>query len=903
MKNDNKNSDLRKTIHSRQHNRFCRKLLPVLIASCFACGYVIANPLGPVPNMVNGLPTATFTGLGTAALTIKNNPNAIINWQSFSIQAGEMTTFIQAPTSSVLNRVTGANGRIAPSEILGTLRSGQLNGTDFIPGGTVYLINPNGVLFGAHSQVNVGGLVASSLNMTDADFLAGKNTFNGSGLAGLVRLDSSNDDDDSGQAQITTASGGKIYLIAPKVINNGILTAPNGEIVLAGGHSVMLADENNPNLRVVISAPTNEFATNLGQIIAEAGRIGIYGGLVNLGEGTINADSAVTGPHGEIVLKSSQSSLNVKGTISAVNGTLILSASKADSNTANIVQTDPFNVAHLSAVVTNGNINLTNDENVFSTVSAKAGGSGNIALTNSGDITVGTVNSLAGITSTGLITLTSNDGSINTAPGATITGPSLDLYAYSGVGSQIAPLNTSVGTISVSNYNDGDIALSNTGVPLSVACITQENSGSIFINANFQPLTIDGQVITWNGDIGLLAGSIILNGPVYAAVENGGTVALEANGNITQTQSGPITADRFSVVSHTGSVKLDNTDNYVGTAEGIAGVSGEFSFKASNDFAIDTIPLVGANYSGGYFIPELSKITLFIGGETITKVYDGTTVVDLGEAVTGIPQGYQVTVEGSGTYATKNVGTDIAITATYDVTAPFLFELIKPAGLVGNITKKTVTVDGTVASSKTYDGTTAGTLSGGTLSGVIAADTNLVSLLQQGHFVTPNAGHGITVIANDELVGNAAGNYLLANQPTGLSADIARAPLTVIGEKVQSKIVDGTTAATVTGGTLVGVIPADSNLVGLTYSGSFITSNVGNNISVIISNSLSGPGAGNYTITRVVEPAGGFMANILPVTTMQIGPLPDPNYYSGLDRDDKSEGAIKNETDNSISCS
>ena len=91
-------------------------------------------------------------------LTITNTPGAIINWQSFSINAGEVTRFIQQNSqSTVLNRVVGQD----PSQILGALQSN----------GKVFVINPNGILFGAGAQVDVNGLVASSLKLSNEDFL------------------------------------------------------------------------------------------------------------------------------------------------------------------------------------------------------------------------------------------------------------------------------------------------------------------------------------------------------------------------------------------------------------------------------------------------------------------------------------------------------------------------------------------------------------------------------------------------------------------------------------------------------------------------------------------------------------------------------------------------------------
>jgi filamentous hemagglutinin family protein len=114
-----------------------------------------------LPQVVNG--QASFNQQGNV-FSITNTPGTIINWQSFNIGAGEITRFIQQSSdSAVLNRIVGQD----PTKILGALQSN----------GKVFLINPNGILFGQGSRVDVNGLVASTLNLSDADFLAGKKNF------------------------------------------------------------------------------------------------------------------------------------------------------------------------------------------------------------------------------------------------------------------------------------------------------------------------------------------------------------------------------------------------------------------------------------------------------------------------------------------------------------------------------------------------------------------------------------------------------------------------------------------------------------------------------------------------------------------------------------------------------
>ncbi len=241
-----------------------------------------------LPTAVMALPTAPLVVNGIAAIstsgnvmTITNSANAIINWQGFSIGNNETTRFIQpSAASAVLNRITGGD----PSAILGALQSN----------GKVLLINPNGILFGPNSRLDVGGLIASSLGISNQDFLAGKMNFSAGPIAGKV----------DNQGAITTPGGGQVYLIAPDVANSGIITAPNGDILLAAGKEVLLVDKSNPDIAMVVSAPEHQ-TINLGTLVADAGRVGMYGGIVRQ-KGRISADSAVM-EGGRIFLKATKS--------------------------------------------------------------------------------------------------------------------------------------------------------------------------------------------------------------------------------------------------------------------------------------------------------------------------------------------------------------------------------------------------------------------------------------------------------------------------------------------------------------------------------------------------------------------------------------------------------------------
>ncbi|MDM0074834.1 MBG domain-containing protein [Variovorax sp. J2P1-59] len=251
------------------------RLLAMMIALCLADA-AQANPSGST--VVNGSASVDANG---RTLTVTNSPGAIINWQQFSIRPDEVTRFIQSgAASTVLNRVTGTQS----SSLLGQLLSN----------GRVFLINPNGVAIGAGAYIDTAGFVASSLPLSNEDFLAGRMRFGGAGGPAVGNV--------VNQGRIHTQAGGPVYLIAPNVENSGVITAPNGEILLAAGKSVELVSGAAPQLRVLLSAPEGGEAVNVGQLVAQAGSVGIFGALVRNG-GLASANSASVNGRGNVVLK------------------------------------------------------------------------------------------------------------------------------------------------------------------------------------------------------------------------------------------------------------------------------------------------------------------------------------------------------------------------------------------------------------------------------------------------------------------------------------------------------------------------------------------------------------------------------------------------------------------------
>jgi len=244
----------------------------ISVSLVLGTGPVMANPLGGV--VVNG--SASIQSSGNTVTVNQATNRAVIDWQGFSIGAGETTQFnLPNNSSAVLNRVTGGN----PSSLLGTLNSN----------GKVYLINPNGILVGNGANINVGGLVASTLDVSNEQFMkGGKLDFSGSSLKGVVNHGT------------VRAVDGDIYMIAYSVENHGTLHAPNGTVGLAAGQSVTLMDAGHPSLKVRPSknsvGTTRTGITNTGLIDAVQVELVAHGNIYALAinnRGTIRATGSV----------------------------------------------------------------------------------------------------------------------------------------------------------------------------------------------------------------------------------------------------------------------------------------------------------------------------------------------------------------------------------------------------------------------------------------------------------------------------------------------------------------------------------------------------------------------------------------------------------------------------------
>ena len=281
----------------------------VLLGLLGNAGFALAGP--PVAPPVNALPTGGQVAAGAASITQSVNrmdinqstQKAILNWQTFNIGAAAQVNFAQPSANSVaLNRVLSSD----PSAIYGKLNAN----------GQVFLLNPNGVLFGAGSRVDVGGLVASTMGLSDANFMAGQYKFDsGSRPSGGGWV--------LNQGSITAAQGGYVALLAPEVRNEGLISASLGQVLLAGADAVTLSHDSTGLQYAVDKGAVQALIENKGLVQADGGQVILSARAANTlasavinNSGTIEAKGLVS-KGGKIVLEADSITLANGSTLDA----------------------------------------------------------------------------------------------------------------------------------------------------------------------------------------------------------------------------------------------------------------------------------------------------------------------------------------------------------------------------------------------------------------------------------------------------------------------------------------------------------------------------------------------------------------------------------------------------------
>ncbi|HWQ25584.1 MAG TPA: filamentous hemagglutinin N-terminal domain-containing protein, partial [Chlorobaculum sp.] len=311
---------------------------PIILVGALSLGALMCRyetALGIVGIEAGALPTGGDISPDTGKIATSGSQmtvnqysaKMIANWDTFNIGESASVRFIQPTVSSIaLNRINDQN----PSQIMGSLSSN----------GTVFLLNQNGMVFGKTARVDVGGLVASSLNLSDNDFLNERYAFTSRGNAGSI----------VNEGTITAKQGGVVAMIAPKVINEGSITADKGSVAMLAGDQFTVDFSGDGLIKYTVDkGSVDALARNKGLIRAD-------GGLVVMSAEAADALSrSVVSNSGEVRARTLENRegrivLVAGGGQATVSGTLDASSSDAMGGTV---------IATGDRVLVTGNAHLT----------------------------------------------------------------------------------------------------------------------------------------------------------------------------------------------------------------------------------------------------------------------------------------------------------------------------------------------------------------------------------------------------------------------------------------------------------------------------------------------------------------------------------------------------------------
>jgi filamentous hemagglutinin family protein len=723
----------------------------ILLGSIFLTTSIDANPV--------------LGGVASGNVSIHQSPNstvidqtsnkAIINWQSFNIGQQQSTHFQQPAGGIALNRISASDG---PSEIYGRLTAT----------GEIILFNSAGIYFGQGAYVNVGGLIATTANITNKNFLNGVYHFSKAGpYAGSI----------INQGQIIAANHGLIALVGDNIQNNGVIRANLGHVVLASGSAFTMnfSGDNLINFTVNQKASgPKPGVTNTGSLIANGGTIlvtakaaqGVLDDVINM-QGIVQARS-VSQHNGEIIISGDPDAGVVR--VAAKIDASGKGAGQTGGNviiTGHTIQVDSPTIIDVSGDKGGGNINIGGSyhgqgplPNANSTIVAAnttlladaitSGNGGNIILWSNaatqayGNLSArgGSAGGNGGFIETSGAYLDVNGINVNTSAPHGVMGTWLldPTNIYIALNQANATTAGMIGTDSSANTGTGTNPETFAGMGtiqdsfLSTGTLTTAlGSNNVLVTTTNPNGTGVGNITVVNPITWASANSLTLaaanNIAINAAITTGtaaSALILDAGGTVTQTAAiggaGSLTQEG------TGTVNLSQANTYLGAT------------------TVDTGTLSFNNVNA---IANSSGITLGGGG---TLLYTGTTAT--------LPQNFTIGDTGGGTISMNNSGNMLTLSGSINLNN-------------GPVTFNTDTTDTTTLANNI--------ITSGIISGTSSTNSNLIKTGAGYLDITgPDTYAGTTTlnagtlgIGNDNALGNTT-STLIINGGTFRAVDTER---------------------------------------------------------------------------------------------------------------------------------
>ena len=596
------------------------KFTPVFKALILSLGFSASSTFGAPTGGEVEAGDASISASGNTTTITQTTNKAIINWQTYDVAKNENVNYVDPNASAVtLNRITSGSA----SDIEGHINSN----------GQVWIINPNGVVFGKNSEVNVAGLVASTMDIQNKDFMNGTDKFTQTANNAAKILNQGN----------INADGGYVALLAPQIENTGVVEANLGTVAMGAGTEATLTFSGNELLNIAVpTGAANALISSSGMIEADGGHVllnaqgldDVLDEAINI-TGIIKADTVADSVGGLVLTSSAQTILN-NATISAQGGSVEVLGKDVGLFGTTSIDTGSTGNIHVGWDKNDANAVEAQDTIVQSGVSL----TGNFVETSGDSLQEESSNIHA---ATWLLdpydlTIEDNSGSNeNVDASGTPTNefdaagdPSILDTSILDTALESSDITVTTGSGGTDN---GDITVTDVIDPTSgTGSLTLDAAGGVNINAG---ITLGGGLTISAGDIDLNTGGSISADGVTLASDNGGIV--ENGGSITDTGSTELiantstginladTSNSFSNVtfdsySPGGTVMIDSIGGF--TATGYA--SGANITLVSNATGVNTGTLV---IGGGGISSPGANIHL-TDGNTAGSGYNGINLTD-----------------------------------------------------------------------------------------------------------------------------------------------------------------------------------------------------------------------------------------------------------------------------------
>ncbi|MBA5867991.1 MAG: filamentous hemagglutinin N-terminal domain-containing protein [Nitrospira sp. CR1.3] len=769
--------------------------------------------------------------VGGSATIQQSNPNtlniqqstdkAILNWQSFSIGAHEAVRFVQPSVRSIaLNRVVGAD----PSVILGQLQAN----------GRIFLVNPNGILFGAGAQIDVGGLLATTLQIRDSDFMAGRFLFAQDPLKALRTV--------VNRGTINVSDHGFVFLVAPGVSNEGLIIANLGNVVLGSAQKLTVDLMGDGLINYALSGkvldqvtgidgkPLSSAVSNNGTIQADGGRVilsakasgDIFSSVVNQ-SGVIRAQSLVNHA-GEVRLEGSDPVANT--------GTIGWQANLGKVQNADgvVLNTGTIDVSAAQPGAAQGQVTVTGEKvGVGGSIIAKGAdaGQGGRVLISSTENTV--------VTQDGVID-TSGVGNSN-AGNVVVWSDKNTLFGGS-ILAQGGAVGGNGGQIEVSGHE-------NLGFFGSVNALAPKGAtGNLLLDpANITVATGGGATLAQVDQFGDTPAASLTIAPatINAAAAN---VTLQANNDITVTNAIAMTNNgvgitmqagrdinvNAAVSTNNGNISMTANDSSSILANRANGAAGDIIFAAGANLSAGTgninltiDPATAGNYAPGS-ITTVRNLTTTTGNITLSSPNTVTLsgAVNAGSGTVTI----NANTDGAGAQNfTMNAGSSIATTNTGANAVQIIVNDFDSGTGAASLRGSITTGNGGTATITTRGLAVGGNTTGGAIT--------------QGAVLTMNAGAAGTVslatgAAASSITLNTVGNDFIGTVGVSRAFNVALrdANALALGASTISGTLGVTTAGAVTQTGALAVTGTTTLAAGA--ANNITLNNAGNNFSTVV---------------------------------------------------------------------